>query len=85
MTALEQENHTNNMTTMPKCCTNEVVEDCNEVQNTTRSDQFYTSVLLKLENQWKKFLADDRAASCSLKPMARPLRKFVHEYGDFWK
>ena len=41
--------------------------------------------LLKLEKQWKRFLSDDRDASCSLKPMARPLRKFVHEYGDFWK
>ena len=43
------------------------------------------SELLKLEKQWKKFLSNDREASCSLKPMARPLRKFVHEYSDFWK
>ena len=43
------------------------------------------SELLKLESKWKKFLVDDRAASCSLKPMLRPMRKFVHEYSDFWK
>jgi len=43
------------------------------------------SELLKLEKNWKKFLSNDREASCSLKPMARPLRKFVHEYSDFWK
>lgn len=41
--------------------------------------------LLKLEKQWKKFLANDGEASCSLKPMQRPLRKFVHEYSDFWR
>mmetsp|Transcript_16940 Transcript_16940/g.27539 ORF Transcript_16940/g.27539 Transcript_16940/m.27539 type:complete len:1080 (-) Transcript_16940:164-3403(-) len=41
--------------------------------------------LLKLEKQLKKFLSDDRAASYSLKAMDRPLRKFVHEYSDFWK
>jgi hypothetical protein len=40
--------------------------------------------LLKLEKQWLRFLADDRAPSCSLKAMDRPLRKFVHEYSDFW-
>jgi len=43
------------------------------------------SELLKLEKNWKKFLSNDRDSSCSLKPMARPLRKFVHEYSDFWK
>ena len=43
------------------------------------------SELLKLEKQWRRFLGDDKEASCSLKPMARPLRKFVHEYSDFWK
>ena len=43
------------------------------------------SELLKLESKWKKFLVDDRAMSCSLKPMLRPTRKFVHEYSDFWK
>ena len=36
------------------------------------------SELLKLEKQWRRFLGDDKEASCSLKPMARPLRKFVH-------
>ena len=41
--------------------------------------------LLKLEKQWKKFLADDKEASCSLKVMMKPLRKFVHEYSDFWQ
>lgn len=41
--------------------------------------------LLKLESKWKKFLVDDKAASCSLKPMNRPMRLFVHEYSDFWK
>eukprot|EP00581_Thalassiosira_minuscula_P001841 CAMPEP_0183745998 /NCGR_PEP_ID=MMETSP0737-20130205/66521_1 /TAXON_ID=385413 /ORGANISM="Thalassiosira miniscula, Strain CCMP1093" /LENGTH=1179 /DNA_ID=CAMNT_0025981677 /DNA_START=127 /DNA_END=3668 /DNA_ORIENTATION=- len=41
--------------------------------------------LIKLEKQWKKFLMDDRAASCSLKAMDRPSRKFVHEYSDFWR
>jgi len=41
--------------------------------------------LLKVEKIWKKFLADDREASCSLRPMDRPLRKFIHEYSDFWK
>lgn len=41
--------------------------------------------LLKLERRWKTFLADDRAASCSLKAMDRPSRKFVHEYSDFWR
>ena len=41
--------------------------------------------LLKVEKQWKRFLSDDREASCSLKPMARPLRKFIHEYSDFWR
>ncbi|KAL7452170.1 hypothetical protein ACHAWC_003889, partial [Mediolabrus comicus] len=43
------------------------------------------SELLKLEKQWKKFLADDKEASCSLKAMPKPLRKFVHEYSDFWR
>jgi len=41
--------------------------------------------LLKLEKQWKKFLADDRSPGYSLKAMERPLRKFVHEYSDFWR
>jgi hypothetical protein len=41
--------------------------------------------LLKLESKWKKFLVDDKEASCSLKPMNRPMRQFVHEYSDFWK
>lgn len=41
--------------------------------------------LLKLERTWKKFLADDKEASCSLKPMDRPTRVFVHEYSDFWR
>lgn len=40
--------------------------------------------LLKLEKQWKAFLADDRSPSLSLKAMDKPLRKFVHEYSDFW-
>ncbi|KAL3811217.1 hypothetical protein ACHAXA_008976 [Cyclostephanos tholiformis] len=43
------------------------------------------SELLKLESKWKKFLVDDRAMSCSLKAMNRPMRKFVHEYSDFWR
>jgi hypothetical protein len=41
--------------------------------------------LLKLEKTWKKFLADDKEASCSLKPMDRATRLFVHEYSDFWR
>ena len=41
--------------------------------------------LLKLEKQWKAFLADDRSPSLSLKSMDKPLRKFVHEYSDFWR
>jgi len=41
--------------------------------------------LLKLEKQWKKFLSDDRSPGYSLKAMERPLRKFVHEYSDFWR
>lgn len=41
--------------------------------------------LLKLERTWKKFLADDKEASCSLKPMDRASRVFVHEYSDFWR
>ena len=41
--------------------------------------------LLKLEKQWKAFLADDRSPSLSLKAMDKPLRKFVHEYSDFWR
>lgn len=40
--------------------------------------------LLRLEKKWLSFLKDDRAASCSLKPMDKPTRKFVHEYSDFW-
>ena len=43
------------------------------------------SELLKLETKWKKFLVDDRAMSCSLKAMNRPMRKFVHEYSDYWR
>lgn len=41
--------------------------------------------LLKLERRWKTFLSDDKSASLPLRPMDRPLRKFVHEYSDFWK
>jgi hypothetical protein len=40
--------------------------------------------LLRLEKKWISFLKDDKAASCSLKPMDKPTRKFVHEYSDFW-
>jgi len=40
--------------------------------------------LLRLETKWKKFLQDDKAASCPLKAMERPLRKFVHGYSDYW-
>ncbi len=40
--------------------------------------------LLRLEKKWLSFLKDDKAASCPLKPMERPLRKFVHAYSDFW-
>ncbi len=40
--------------------------------------------LLKLERRWNQCLLDDQAISCSLKPMDRPMRKFVHEYSDFW-
>eukprot|EP00804_Cyclotella_cryptica_P025345 CCRYP_012443-RD/>CCRYP_012443-RD protein AED:0.12 eAED:0.12 QI:268/1/1/1/1/0.66/3/4084/973 len=41
--------------------------------------------LIKLEKAWKKFLADDKEASYSLKPMDRATRLFVHEYSDFWR
>jgi hypothetical protein len=40
--------------------------------------------LVRLEKKWLSFLKDDNAASCPLKPMDRPTRKFVHEYSDFW-
>jgi hypothetical protein len=40
--------------------------------------------LLKLERRWKAFLVDDATASIPLRSMERPLRKFVHEYSDFW-
>lgn len=40
--------------------------------------------LLKLEKKWKAFLADDTASSQPLRAMSRDLRKFVHEYSDFW-
>jgi len=40
--------------------------------------------LVRLEKKWLTFLKDDKAASCPLKPMDRPMRKFVHGYGDFW-
>lgn len=40
--------------------------------------------LLKLERKWTTFLQDDTAASCPLKSMDRPMRKFTHEYSDFW-
>eukprot|EP00978_Attheya_sp_CCMP212_P014759 scaffold37786_cov37-Attheya_sp.AAC.1 len=40
--------------------------------------------LLKLERRWKSFLVDDATASIPLRSMERPLRKFVHEYSDFW-
>lgn len=40
--------------------------------------------LLRLEKKWLSFLKDDKSASCSLKPMDKPTRKFVHEYSDFW-
>mmetsp|Transcript_12011 Transcript_12011/g.16035 ORF Transcript_12011/g.16035 Transcript_12011/m.16035 type:complete len:989 (+) Transcript_12011:67-3033(+) len=45
----------------------------------------YMGELLKLERRWKAFLADDKAASHPLRPMHRELRKFVHEYSDFWR
>ena len=41
--------------------------------------------LLKLEKIWKHFLANDKEASHSLKPMDRQTRVFVHEYSDFWR
>ena len=40
--------------------------------------------LRKLEKRWKTFLADDKASSHPLRAMPRDLRKFVHEYSDFW-
>lgn len=40
--------------------------------------------LVRLEKKWLSFLKDDNAASCPLKAMDRPTRKFVHEYSDFW-
>ena len=42
------------------------------------------SDLLRIEKKWKSFLEDDKAASCHLKPMDKPSRKFFHEYSDFW-
>jgi len=42
--------------------------------------------LAKLEKQLIKFLTDDKKSSLSLKPMeSRPLRKFVHDYCQYWK
>ena len=43
-----------------------------------------TLELVRLEKKWISFLKDDKAASCPLKSMDRPTRKFVHEYSDFW-
>lgn len=40
--------------------------------------------LLRIEKKWKTFLEDDTAASCNLKPMDKPMRRFFHEYSDFW-
>lgn len=40
--------------------------------------------VLKLERKWTTFLEDDTAASCPLKAMDRPARKFTHEYSDYW-
>jgi len=40
--------------------------------------------LVRLEKKWLSFLNDDNAASCPLKPMDRPTRKFVHAYSDFF-
>lgn len=40
--------------------------------------------LLKVEKRWKRFLNDDKAASLPLNRMNRSLRKFVHEYAEFW-
>ncbi|GFH61043.1 hypothetical protein CTEN210_17519 [Chaetoceros tenuissimus] len=38
----------------------------------------------RVEKKWLSFLNDDKSASCNLKPMDKPARKFVHEYSDFW-
>jgi hypothetical protein len=43
-----------------------------------------TLELVRLEKKWLSFLKDDKAASCPLKAMDRPTRKFVHAYSDFW-
>jgi len=43
-----------------------------------------TEVLVKLERRWKRFLADDKAASLPLNKMHRSLRKLVHHYAEFW-
>lgn len=40
--------------------------------------------VLKLERKWKTFLADDKSSSQPLRAMPRDLRKFCHEYSDFW-
>mmetsp|Transcript_15769 Transcript_15769/g.22523 ORF Transcript_15769/g.22523 Transcript_15769/m.22523 type:complete len:781 (+) Transcript_15769:23-2365(+) len=41
--------------------------------------------IVKLERRWIKFLEDDKSSSLSLRPMAKPRRKIVHEYSEFWK
>ena len=40
--------------------------------------------LLRFEKKIITFLKNDKAASIPLKPMDRPLRKFIHHYSDFW-
>lgn len=40
--------------------------------------------LYRVEKKWLSFLNDDKSASCNLKPMDKPTRKFFHEYSDFW-
>ena len=45
----------------------------------------YFEFIVKLERRWMKFLEDDKSSSLSLRPMAKPQRKLVHEYSEFWK
>ena len=63
----------------------------NELAATVYPDSFIlrakelVPLVLKLEKKWKKFLADDTAASLPLGAMDRPSRAFCHEYAAYWK
>eukprot|EP00553_Chaetoceros_curvisetus_P005163 CAMPEP_0204615014 /NCGR_PEP_ID=MMETSP0717-20131115/2624_1 /ASSEMBLY_ACC=CAM_ASM_000666 /TAXON_ID=230516 /ORGANISM="Chaetoceros curvisetus" /LENGTH=642 /DNA_ID=CAMNT_0051627859 /DNA_START=87 /DNA_END=2015 /DNA_ORIENTATION=- len=74
----------------PTSIPSELDEFGNELNTTQYPDELIIQAreqmteLLRLEKKWTSFLKDDKAASCPLKPMVRPSRKFVHAYSDFW-